>query len=333
MVKANLPMSFVLEGEDGWLFLAGGAHGPLSFAFGERKPSKESYVSFRRNLHRRSLSAARIDASYIHLIVPDKHTICNDVFPGQVLFSLAESYRNFVELDKPFSQFLLYPDQLLSDIWNTAFYKQDTHLTPFGSLALVQCIVDNLASRYPSKHSLPSRKDIKSLAGKIDLVDSHWPGDLGSKIDPFVDGPRFALKHGHSTCLFSNNFLAGNNGIVDIYINTKFRANSERILLFGDSFGREIATLLAHHFFQVIFLRTPFYHADIASQIRPTIIITEHVERYLSNVSNDDLRPNFLLYPYLKDVAYQPSPDFAKAFSAVLSFGRLPYEQFLDDLG
>ena len=105
---------------------------------------------------------------------------------------------------------------------------------------------------------------------------------------------------------------------------TRFRHSPERILAFGDSFSRDLSTLLSSFFFQVVFLRTPFYHPDVAAQKRPTIVIAEHVERYLSKALPDEDRPNFLLIPLLKDGAYRPSTEFASAFSAILSFGRPP---------
>jgi hypothetical protein len=44
------------------------------------------------------------------------------------------------------------------------------------------------------------------------------------------------------------------------------------------------------------------------------------------------MRPSFLLYPALADLSYRPGRDFAGAFSAVLSYGRPPYNDFVERL-
>lgn len=66
--------------------------------------------------------------------------------------------------------------------------------------------------------------------------------------------------------------------------------------------------------------------------MKPDIVFTENAERYLSWVRQDEERPFFFLYPFLKGNTYGMDTSTAEALSAVLSFGRKPYTLFMDTL-
>jgi hypothetical protein len=127
----------------------------------------------------------------------------------------------------------------------------------------------------------------------------------------------------------SNNFRSGNNGICDLYFNKTLLENGPRVLIFGDSYARNIALVLSRFAGQVFFMRTPYLHDEIVNAIMPDTVITENAERYLSSVRSDHDRSLFMLYPWLKDRSYSPSQRFIEAFDAVLSYGRPKYEAFI----
>lgn len=314
------------------MFLAGGSHGPLKFVLGNNRPTPESYIRFRQNLSRRAASTHRHNASYVHLAIPDKHTVCRKAYPYQISFSLLESYLNSVSRISA-GAYVVAPLTELEQQWDAVYYKQDTHLTPWGSIIVVKEVLESLKRLGKRHHALPTDNEVNYVIGKISVADRSWSGDLGSKMDPVVAGLRYSIQDDHSTHRFSNKLAGGNNGIVDMYINPLMTNTRERLLLFGDSFGRDIASCLSRFFFQVMFLRTPFYHSEIVAQVKPTIVITQHVERYLSDVRPDEDRPSFFMYPYMKNTDYAPTSEFSKAFSALLSFDRRPYQSFLESLG
>ena len=80
------------------------------------------------------------------------------------------------------------------------------------------------------------------------------------------------------------------------------------------------------------FYRTGHFHEELAALIQPDVLITENVERYLDTPLADEARPHFLLYPILQGQSYAPAKEFAEAFSAVLSYPRSPYWDFLKTL-
>jgi hypothetical protein len=67
----------------------------------------------------------------------------------------------------------------------------------------------------------------------------------------------------------------------------------------------------------------------MVGQIRPDIVLTSNVERYLDNVQQDAVRPAFQMMAFLGDREQPRMPaDFPAAFSAILSYPRQPYRQF-----
>ena len=90
--------------------------------------------------------------------------------------------------------------------------------------------------------------------------------------------------------------------------------------------------MLQFWYAEVIFFRTGYFHEELAEQYRPDILITENVERYMGFCLSDKDRPQFLLYPYLNEKKYEPSKVFTEALSAVLSYPRKPYVDFVTKL-
>jgi hypothetical protein len=155
-----------------------------------------------------------------------------------------------------------------------------------------------------------------------------WAGDLGSRFTPPLSEKRHLLRKTWPHRWFHNDLKGGNNGIVDILFGTR-AVYQKRLLVFGDSFSRDLCSLLSYFFQEVVFLRTPFFHDEMFNQIKPDLVLTSNVERYLSFCESDERRPPFLLYPHLGGIEYTPDKPFAEALSAVLSYGRAPYYDFL----
>ena len=132
---------------------------------------------------------------------------------------------------------------------------------------------------------------------------------------------------------FGNKLAGGNNGIVDLYFNMETGAQSlGRVLVFGDSYARQMSQLIAFVADEVLFMRTPFLHPEVARDMKPDLVLTQNAERYLSHVQSDEQRPVFHLFPFFKEQPVQFDPQAARALSAVLSFGRAPYQAFRDSL-
>jgi len=309
----------VIIGDNGYLFLANGGHRVLEYCSGVLAPSENSITDFYQNIADRAQDSARLGANYIHVISPDKQTVLVDQFPFK---QTAQMGKLFLERAGNVSRYLLYPTDFLRRSNHQTYQKTDTHMTDAGSIVVTKAILEAIGDDWISYGD-----DLElGLTG-----NQNWTGDLGSKLTPQVSENRITFVSDKHDIWYHNNIVGGNNGIVDIRFN-KAHDSGRRLLIFGDSFGRDLARFLSFFYFQTVFFRTPFYHPEIASQIRPTAIITQNVERYLPSVVSDNNRPSFFMYPFINNLDYKPSKDFALALSSVLSFGRPPYDKYIAEL-
>lgn len=77
------------------------------------------------------------------------------------------------------------------------------------------------------------------------------------------------------------------SGKVSHYLNPEAEVNSS-ILLVGDSFRASMVAALREKFYDVYVVDRPYYTADLLDTINPEYVISEYVERYLSNIGDID---------------------------------------------
>ena len=324
----------VIKGKEGYLFLAGGRHSPYAYAKGQLQVNPKSIQTFWRNIRLRRDQMRNRKIAYLHLVVPDKHNICKEVFPEALPFSLYSEYINGLPEDSAsLVNSVIYPLHPLKSKFRETCSQVDTHLTPLGYVNCLQEINSSLEiTKQRELYKKHSNESLISLMGSFVVAQKGWPGDLGSKLDPPQTQTRMKLKDIDTIYFFSNRFTNGNNGICDIHINTALDDTSPVVLIFGDSFGRSLARVIARVAKEVVFCRTPFLHVDIVNQFRPTHVISQNIERYLSSVVMDQERPLFWLYPLLKGEPYQPPLDFLHAVNALSARDRQPYYHFIKSL-
>ena len=319
MIDPAAIINGVLLGHGGHLFLAGGAHNVLDYALGRRTVSAASQSLFERNILLRTAYAESIRTPYLHVLSPDKQSVLIDDFPVPDVIS---SGQVVVDRLPSIAANILFPLTLLRGMQGEGFLHTDTHMSDAGN-ALVSA---EIVSRFTGT---PQTSALEAISSKITRVVTHC-GDLGSKLSPSVSHAEHCLAGGWGAEMISNR-LKSNDGIVDIWVSPTALYDA-RLMVFGDSFGRDLSRFLSFWFTQVVFLRTPFLHPDLVTQYSPDFLITQNIERYLGSVRDDEQRPLFHMYPYLKrpGLTYTPDPTFAAAFSALLSVGRKPYLDFRD---
>ncbi len=311
----------VAIGHERTLFLAAGSHEPLAFASGERVPSPDSFRVFRQNIADRADWAARNNAAYVHVIFPDKQSYAPELWPFGTPRRLGDMYLSACEPAERARVIYLAP--LLRANRALVTSRVDTHLTMAGSAM----VAAELTRRITGHEQGGRLREILA-----DLTEpQETSGDLGSKLDPpwtdtlYVSG---TLPPGR---FISNQIAGGNNGMVDIRVSRR-AAFGQRVLIFGDSFARQVCTYLPWFFSEILFCRTAFFHPEIAEAYRPDVLITSNAERYLASPPPDESRPLFLMYPWLNGGTHSPSKEFAQALSAMLSFPRAPYRDFVADI-
>lgn len=308
----------VMFGRDGYLFLLDSGHHVFDLLLGMRKVTDRPFANFADNVGRRAAICQRAGVGYLHVIYPDKHNVLTDQFPVKDPFRLADTY-----LDKlpGVRNTVFYPLQVLQDAKSPAFLKTDTHLTEMGNIGAAAAIVERLIGESQVAH-------LNRLVASYQWHETDWTGDLGGRFDPALSERQCVLRTRWPFKWFHNDLMGGNDGIVDILFSSQ-AIYRKRMLVFGNSFSRNLCGILSYFFTEVVFLRSRYFHDEMFQQIQPDLVISSNVERYLSNCESDEDRPPFLLYPYLNGVNYAPDKAFAEALSAVLSYGRSPYLDFL----
>lgn len=300
------PIPEVLAGKDGYLFLAGGSHRVLEFVLGRLRPTAQSHTNFATDIAERARISTSIGARYLHVVFPDKQSVLPALFPYPVGETLTERYLRRAPEVAPLVCNLR---DILAAQPKPVFARTDTHLTDFGTIAATAHLVERLTGQ--------THPDIEALLLGALADGPPQLRDLGSKLSPPITEAIPACTapwRGHS---FFNDLSGGNNGLVHIRFNPEAPIR-RRLLWFGDSFGRQACQFLAFYFQEVVFLRTGFFHPEIAAAIRPNILITQNIERYFSHWISDADRPSFFMYPHLGTTPYAPDKKFATAFSAVL---------------
>jgi hypothetical protein len=301
-----------IEGLEGFLFLAGGSHHPLLYARGERTISPEALKTFWRNQRRRRHALQRRQIPHRHVIAPDKHNACAPVFPEPVVCRPGQQALECCP-ELALADTVLYPLAELQRDFRRHCYRVDTHFTPFGAGVLCAAVLE----------SLDEQEALAALRAHLDQSGNRkpgWQGDLGWRFTPARTEDKLHLLKPQPVQRHSNHLASGNNGIMDLYINqSSDPLPLGRVMLFGDSFGRDMAAILSVLARQVMYLRTPYLHLDLVDSARPDLVITESAERYLPSSLCDSTREHFLLMPFFREQTYSLSPADARAFSAFLS--------------
>ena len=306
----------VLFGHDGELYLAHGGHAVLDYATGRRSVPPDMFAVFEANILARAGRCAAFGATYLHVIFPDKQSVVRERFPFPDPVCLGLLYEqhcpgvaaHLLNLTAPLREHAL-----------DVFKPLDTHLNDHG-MALAASVIyhaltgEDHAAALAALHARPTK-----------IQDA--PGDLGGKLVPPRSGTERSIVADWPLHFFSNGIGFGNDGLADLYISPR-SLRPARLLWFGDSFGRGCVRLLSLFFREIVFLRTRFFHEEMLAQLRPDCVVTQNAERYLDVVASDEGALPFLLYPALKGIAQAPTPAFARALAALLSYPRAPYWAF-----
>ncbi|MCB1686976.1 MAG: hypothetical protein KDI33_00740 [Halioglobus sp.] len=303
----------VLVTKTGELFLVGGQHPVfVKDSSQELKIEDSSKNNLVRNISNRKAIFQKKDILYKHVVFPDKHNVYSKQFPIDVE-SLMSKYIGHPGYP---SDDVIYPIDRLQELGKPSFIRTETHMTEYACHELAHYFLSEIDSQFCTPKL--------SLTYKNATIE----GDLGTKLQPkrysiieIASRPKGIKRW--------TNGISGNDGLMDIYqnINTDYR---KRILIFGDSFFRTIAEFMAMYSPQVTFCRSRYVHYELVTSIKPDIVFSGNVERYLSFVNSDAVRPNFLLYPQLNNQQVNPSEGFWKALNALLSYGRPGYKAFFD---
>lgn len=269
------PVRNVIIGAHGRLFYAGYNDGVDIGDFAGRRPvapaELDAYVA--HNLARRDQYAA-LGARYLIVIVPNKQTIYPEDVPAKygppapgLLDAVVACFarRHDVELLDLRPALRAHRDDGL-------YYDTDSHWNRNGAFWAARAIVERARAWFPAVAPLrPEDYDV-----------SHEPrrgGDLAGMLamaDDFGDVRWIYRRRGGARVR-----LVRSDALHQVYAQPDARL--PRVLLLGDSFGEELAPVLADAFGRVhrYYSARAGYDAALPAAEKPDLVILELVERYL----------------------------------------------------
>ncbi len=277
-------------GHDGWLFLVGGTNGVLDQY--RRAPGDwRHYLGWRRLIADRVRRCARLRATYLHVIVPEKLTVYDDRLDGLAVetrdgparrtprwLRLSPARRALVDLVGPLRA---------ARHGEPLYLRTDSHWSAAGAHVAYRAICARLGA-----------------VPRDDLLDDPRPeitilGDLGGKLSPPVTEvarparlPRTAVRASASPIVerfeAEGRIADLHSGARVVFRNDAPGTDPRRLVLFGDSYAHFLWTLrtgtltgfLAETFAEVHFLWSPTLDWAYLREVRPDVVVGEIAERF-----------------------------------------------------
>ena len=297
----------VMEGINGWLFLAGGSNNPLDYYIGKKIFSKSLIESWNKLLSDRYSKMKSRGVQYAHLFVPNKLTVYPEFSNLRLNQSSGGPIREFMREVKNLDD-AKYLDCVIDatpyltkqKIHKDLYYKTDTHWNEYGCYCAYQLLCSALG--------VIANKDL--LSRKYSQGECVF--DLGGKYTPpRKEIARFYNFISDSTRVYANEMVLHkeansleNDGGLHVGSNVVYKnpnaENRKTVILFGDSFSEYrtslLTAMLAETFTEMHFVWSTSIDYDYIDAVKPDIVITEIVERFMPNVPVD----NFNLERYVK---------------------------------
>lgn len=292
----------VAIGIDNELYLLSKRHKTIDFVNGE-KVSEATLKESKKTILNRKKYSQSIGAEYLHLIAPDKHVVLEEKFPIRIKNKLGDALVRYLGLD-----FILHPVFELKDLDVSPYRKTDSHWSVHGNIEISCLIADKF--NFDRKTISNARLEMnKCITGVIE----GYSGDLGSKLTPKMLENLAVFKPTWGIESYSNS-VDGNDGLV--YLIKSNNQNSKgRLVVFGDSFIIQSLNALSYFFSEILCCRSRNYHEEIVSMAKPDYVLTENIERYLSDKIEDLNVPPFFIMPFCKEKKVMYEKDVAVALT------------------
>jgi tetratricopeptide (TPR) repeat protein len=251
----------VIEGKDGWLFLHNDTNKVIDQVTGKKFLDQEEVKIWEKELADRQAHAKSQGYKYLFLIIPNKHCIYSEYLPNEYVLS---DKRPAIQL-KQASALVYYPDEDLLNYkkMSEVYHKTDTHWNNVGA----SLVYNNLAA----KLSIDARIN-------IDISTSKILGDLGSKMIPARYSTEYTIELPDEGTVIFNNKVHNIGGVI---VHVGPDKSLPCAVVFGDSFVRSSLVYLGQFFSKVYFFHTPVYDKKLVEAIKPDVVISANVERFI----------------------------------------------------
>ena len=302
-------------GRDGFIFLSGGRHGVFSYFTGVKKPYRKSPRVFRRNIEARADFCERTGRRFRMVVFPEKCVVLREKIelPEQFSSLYERCYAPLMAESEAVSKVLYPVAPLRAD--PMAMSRTDTHYAAPGVLRVSEAI---LADLFPDQIERGM-----SLLRSLLKETTAFSGDLGRKFAEPVNETQVVLKGQAVPFDMASNGLRGGNDGIMMLASSPQALSDKTLLIFGDSFFRQLLQVMPVFYRKVVFCRSRYFHKEMIEAAAPDDIFCGIAERYLSSCSPDSERPHFLSYPLMLGRPTAPDPTFPALWDEIINSARL----------
>ncbi|NUB46520.1 hypothetical protein GEU84_019175 [Fertoebacter nigrum] len=302
----------IFETDDGFLFLTGGDHDVGAYFTGSKRPDAASVTAFFGNLQDRASYCRDAGIDFSMWIFPDKvHALRAKL---RELGDFGSLYLDRYQASPLWSATapVIYPLAAV-DGQDACFLRTDTHYSDTGAIAITHAILQRL--------DLPAADAYRAEAMAALTEGKAQAGDLGRKFDPPRKEKIRELPPLKPVTIRTNG-LQRNNGVLSL-VDSPEAETDQTLLIFGDSFFRQLLPQLAWRFRRIVFCRSAFFHYELVRAVGPQVIMAGAAERYLAACLPDAARPHFLAIPLIGNRKMQPQDGFAELFQTFFDQSKL----------
>ena len=274
----------VVEGKDGWLFLARDTNHVMHQHTGRLRFSHRKLEDWRHVLETRIAWLGRRGAPYLFLVPPNTHAIYPEHLPDDVV-TVAE--RPVLQLMRHLraagsSASLIYPlDELVEHKQHDLVcIPTDTHWNELGAFVAYKRLMRDVR-RTTEVREIPREQLFISRA--------EIPGDLGGKLDPqrsstqvFVDVKDWRAHYAR------DNRVRVTGRRVEY---TCAPAPDVTCLVHGDSYTEKLLHVMAESFGRLVFCQMPTLDYQVVQEVQPDVVVGMLNERFLLEVPYDSTAP------------------------------------------
>ncbi|MEQ8291987.1 MAG: hypothetical protein RIA08_07265 [Roseovarius sp.] len=283
--QAEADANGVHIGRDGYLFLKGGQKGVFSYFTGAKSPRRSSTNVFRTSVEARARFCERTGRRFRMVIFPEKCIALREKIdlPDEFVSLYERSYQP-VMAGSEAEKSILYPVEALR-AEPRAISRTDTHYAAPGVLGMTEAL---LADMFPDE----IERGMSMLRALLTETPAFF-GDLGRKFSDPVGESQLVMKGQAVPITMASNGLKGNDGLMFL-VSSPQALSDKTVLVFGDSFFRQLLQTLPVFYQHVVFCRSRYFHYEMVKAVKPDDIFCGLAERYLSHCRADTKRPHFL---------------------------------------
>lgn len=285
------PLETVIKGEDNWLFYTNTVS---DFDTNNQYSDTEleSIVSYLVSMEE-ALSAQGI--SFYVLIAPNKNSIYPEYMPiGYVQDDEVSRIDELVQvLDTSTDVQVVYPKQALLDSKSDdlLYYKWDTHWNSRGASVGYNELMYSITGEEPfTSESLSFEEYSIDYGDMQDMLDISITGNDKNYLSNYLDSVETFEVLENKTLIepiydtqAESLYLCREQNYTDIITYQSNSENTEKLILFGDSFRVALIPYLSKSFSESIFVNSSV-DLDLVNEEKPTIVVYELVERNILKI-------------------------------------------------